>query len=585
MAMTCKSGLLAGVLLAGVLPARLALADTFIRLDDFAAGELQMTGFELPRKARVQVEAVGARLGYGRDLSAYAWILDSDTRQTVWVLDRENSSRVDNESWLRRGSESLELDPGRYEVYAYATPTWRIENWGHFSGVDGVRIFLSGHHDGDDSERDYERALDKCSVTLTCADLTQKEIGKFQPTGEMAGALMQHNRLGDEEFVHTAFRLDKPMQIVVYAIVELPEEWESAADGGWIVDATTRERVWEPDHRNTRPAGGDEKNRVFRDTIQLKAGTYELYFGTDDSHSWKKFNANPPYDPPNWGITLLPGDGFDRSAFKELAPPVRKPVVDLTRARNGESLEQPFRLKREGELLVYAEGEFGDDGFADYGWIQKASGGGTVWEMTEDNTLPAGGAEKNRLFDGRVKLPAGDYVAYYVTDDSHAYRRWNSDPPYDRDAWGLTVAAGSGLRPEDIERVSETATAVTDDPNVLVRITQVRNDQHRQERFTLNTQTRIHVYALGEGVGGQMADYGWIENADNGDVVWEMTYHNTRKAGGADKNRLFDGEILLEPGTYEVHYETDDSHAFGKWNAGAPRDPRSWGITVSVVRK
>jgi hypothetical protein len=580
--MTCKSGLRVAVLLAGVLSARLARADTFVRLDDFAAGELQMAGFELPRKARVQVEALGARLGYGRDLSAYAWILDSDTRQPVWVLDRENSSRVDDESWLRRGSESLDLDPGRYEVYAYAAPTWRIEHWG-FSGKD-LRIFLSGHHDGEDgSDRDYERALDKCSVTLTCADLTQKEIGKFEPTGEMAGALMQHNRLGDEAFVHTAFRLDKPMQVVVYAIGELPEEWEGGADGGWIVDATTRERVWESDHRNTRHAGGADKNRVFRDAVRFPAGTYELYFGTDKSHSWKKFNANPPYDPTNWGITLLPGDGFDRTAFKEIAPPVRKPAVELTRARDDESLEQPFRLKRDGEVLVYALGEFGGDGFADYGWIQKASGGGTVWEMTEDNTRPAGGAEKNRQFDGRVKLPAGDYVAYYVTDDSHSYRDWNSDPPYDRDAWGMTLAAGAGLRPEDIERLPESK--VANDPNVLVRITQVRDDEHRTERFTLSTQTRVRVYALGEGVGGQMADYGWIEKADSGDVVWEMTYRNTRKAGGADKNRVFDGEILLEPGTYEVHYETDDSHSFGDWNAGPPRDPRSWGITVSVARK
>ena len=137
--------------------------------------------------------------------------------------------------------------------------------------------------------------------------------------------------------------------------------------------------------------------------------------------------------------------------------------------------------------------------------------------------------------------------------------------------------------PADTDRLPESAVAL--DPNVPVRITQVHNDEHRSQRFTLRTSTRVRVYALGEGVGGRMADYGWIEQANSGDVVWEMTYPNTGKAGGADKNRVFDGEILLEPGTYVVHYVTDYSHSFGNWNARPPLDLRSWGITVSVARK
>jgi len=81
-----------------------------------------------------------------------------------------------------------------------------------------------------------------------------------------------------------------------------------------------------------------------------------------------------------------------------------------------------------------------------------------------------------------------------------------------------------------------------------------------------------------------MADSGWIEDAATNEVVWEMTYRNTRHAGGARKNRLFDGEIMLDPGTYEVHYETDDSHAFASWNDTAPPAPRSWGIVVTPVK-
>jgi hypothetical protein len=32
-----------------------------------------------------------------------------------------------------------------------------------------------------------------------------------------------------------------------------------------------------------------------------------------------------------------------------------------------------------------------------------------------------------------------------------------------------------------------------------------------------------------------------------------------------------------------VVYRTDDSHAFGEWNAAPPRDPDSWGITVTLA--
>jgi hypothetical protein len=78
-----------------------------------------------------------------------------------------------------------------------------------------------------------------------------------------------------------------------------------------------------------------------------------------------------------------------------------------------------------------------------------------------------------------------------------------------------------------------------------------------------------------------MADYGWIEEAKTGRRVWEMTYRSTEHAGGASKNRRFDGTIRLSAGEYVLRYETDGSHAFGDWNADPPDDPEMWGVTVS----
>ena len=80
----------------------------------------------------------------------------------------------------------------------------------------------------------------------------------------------------------------------------------------------------------------------------------------------------------------------------------------------------------------------------DYGWIEDFNTGETVWEMKYDDTRRAGGDSKNRLFDGVIRLKAGDYIAHYRTDDSHAYKTWNSSPPRDRKNWGLTIYLYNG---------------------------------------------------------------------------------------------------------------------------------------------
>jgi hypothetical protein len=61
-----------------------------------------------------------------------------------------------------------------------------------------------------------------------------------------------------------------------------------------------------------------------------------------------------------------------------------------------------------------------------------------VWEMQEPKTIHAGGAQKNRLVDEVIKLPAGNYKLRYKSDDSHAFNVWNSLPP-DVNFWGIAI--------------------------------------------------------------------------------------------------------------------------------------------------
>jgi hypothetical protein len=69
------------------------------------------------------------------------------------------------------------------------------------------------------------------------------------------------------------------------------------------------------------------------------------------------------------------------------------------------------------------------------------------------------------------------------------------------------------------------------------------------------------IYALGEGVRGDMADLGILRSLDDRRTIWEMECRDTDHAGGADKNRQARKRIHLEAGEYEAVFETDGSLA------------------------
>jgi hypothetical protein len=75
-----------------------------------------------------------------------------------------------------------------------------------------------------------------------------------------------------------------------------------------------------------------------------------------------------------------------------------------------------------------------------------------------------------------------------------------------------------------------------------------------------------------------LCDYGWIEDS-KGRVVWAMNAMNTVHAGGGVKNRFADTVISLKAGSYVVKYTSDESHAYGHWDADPPLTP-FYGIVV-----
>ena len=114
---------------------------------------------------------------------------------------------------------------------------------------------------------------------------------------------------------------------------------------------------------------------------------------------------------------------------------------------------------------------------------------------------------------------------------------------------------------------------------VIAQINQVLDNEDKSVAFSLASSQSVRIFAIGEGQGGEMFDYGWIEDVDKGSRVWEMKEAATAHAGGAGKNRKVDAVITLPAGNYKLRYKSDDSHAFDHWNS-LPPDINFWGIAV-----
>ena len=508
---------------------------------------------------------------------AAAWILDARTRAVVWDLRSVDTRRESN--GLRRFSGTVKLPAGTYEAHYASYPSSSITfNSGSLdlNLRDIVRLGRRAKYGGPYVETGlYKEFALTISGTGRIATPDDIEAAK----AAFASAAIVTLAPDGGSTIRKGFEITRPTAVEVYAVGEL-----TAAEGfdyGWITNADTRKRVWSMSYDDTDPAGGAAKNRMAHETLRLKPGHYVAYFACDDSHNPDDWNSVPATDPESWGLTLRVADPATRASVRpfEYEPvPAGQTIVSLIGVHDEEMRAAGFALRRPMDVRIYAIGEGFTDRMADYAWIVDDEQHKRIWAMNYENTEHAGGAEKNRLFDGVIRLAPGNYLVYYKSDDSHSYNNWNGAPPAEGRYWGISIFPASGrLNPADIGPFMRTRGAGTD--ATVAQLEHMGDDEDARAPFQLSAQTRVRVLAIGEGRDGDMLDYGWIEDAA-GHTVWKMTYDVTDPAGGADKNRAFDGVITLSAGSYVLRYRSDGSHSYGDWNTNPPDDPESWGISV-----
>lgn len=562
---------------------RKAEGPSLVTIQDISKQGLRRSDFYLPRATEVVVRSVGYTRDDGESFRASGWILDLGTRRPVWSLLEADGEETRGENWS--AAETIELPPGAYSAY-YATYGETvdieqiIEKW--IPWFPSGKVKLIDPHNLRSNSGPYRRWDSEGNPQEWGLWVSAVERGFVHAPFPSArpepfpDAVVRLVSLKDNERRRVRLVVDRPVSFSVWATGEYADGQDDFVDGAWILRLDDGRRVFALDMEDTEEAGGHYRNRLFEGPLRLEAGRYQVTVVSDDSHAFESWNSAPPWDPESWGFAMSLSDAADRDVVHvEAVAGDGTPAVALVRVQDNETRCQSFEVARSTRVLVRALGEATKPSqYADFGWIEDRMTFETVWEMDRAPSLPAGGAAKNREVESIVTLPAGSYNVCYATDDSHAYSDWNQTAPAEPENWGIRL-----FEIDADTRGSIVVGAKREGPAVI-SAAPVGSHEHVTRTFSSDGETRVQIIAIGEGDEDELADSGWIENLDTGKIVWDMEREKSTWAGGAKKNREVRTIITLPPGRYALHFETDDSHAFGDWNAAPPRQPHLWGVTL-----
>lgn len=551
----------------------LGLQAQTVRLDRFdqnSGPDIYFKTFSITQDSKIQITGEMSLFSAEVPTSfiGSAWIYEPLTGNVIWELSNQefesNGTSVDI-------NLTLPIKKGNYELYFSTFPSLnRISGKGGkwnrlFNGTNAIVWGLTDLWD------DIKKESRRWFIQVKSDNLVK---GSDNVERNFSNEFISFKKAKNDQSYRKTFEVNKSVKMRVIAQGEGVNY--GMVDYGMIRNVDTRQVVWEMEYDRTFNAGGAEKNRKIDEAIELKPGRYEAIYKTDDSHCYDNWNEEPPYDPQFWGMVVLAIDknSLDNLKFTEIES--LPAIVDINRVGDSKVIKKYFKILKTCRVNVYAVGEGTIRQMADYGWIEDVENNERIWQMEYDETENAGGAEKNRMEDVVLTLQPGVYMAYYVTDDSHSYNDWNSSSPLNPEDWGMKIRLlEKGKISDYAEMISKYVS-----PNVLVDLTGIGDDAQESEDFEIDKPTRVRIISIGEGDSGEMYDYGWIENNETGEVVWEMTYRKTKHAGGAQKNRKVDQVITLDEGSYTVFYKTDGSHSFGNWNSTPPDDQSGWGIKI-----
>ncbi len=416
---------------------------------------------------------------------------------------------------------------------------------------------------------------------LTVMVLVQILRGPPEPKGWIVMKGMKPHSLTEE-----AFLVDEPTVMSVTATGSADNRHGDAglATAAWILRLNDQEVVWDMQHRPLKEGRGPLLH-VSADTIELEPGLYKAYFA---SYGQLVEHSGHGVGPGrrDWEFRLQPATAKARVRRLPAVPDGTEGDVagsllwDARRLRSSQHDKFEFEVTGLATISVSATGQVEERSSrqtADQFWIESVASGKREWSFSAVGSEYAGGSVLNRKQHVDLELARGVYRAVARTDRSHAYEDWRANPPWYPDAWGMEL------------RVDNPAAVTAFDPwmhrRPVISIMRVTDERDIRRYFQVTRSVPVLVHALGEMYRHSRYDYASLtmELPSGSDEVWSMRYENSERAGGSSKNRRVEAFLVLDPGIYTLRYESDDSHAWGSWNEGAPDHEERWGVTMFPV--
>ncbi len=374
--------------------------------------------FTLTKQLSLRIYALGEMAT--TPLQDYGWIVNAKTRKRAWEMEMGNVQPAGGGEKNVKFDDVVSFPAGEYTLY-YST--------------DDSHSFVDWNVAPPDDPFNYGITI------MTQAEKDKESFKLSSGSNEDKNIIAQIVRVENDQTRSVTFLLKEDTPVHIYAIGEASNSRKVMADYGWVLNARTRQKVWTMDYDRTEHAGGSAKNRMLDEVVTLPKGEYTVVYQTDDSHAYDDWNDSPPFDAEHYGITLSgAGDAFSMSTV-EVNPTSHQSgvIAQIVQVGNSANRKVSFTLAHPTRVRVYAIGEGQNKEMVDYGWIENMSTKTVIWEMTYSMTFHAGGGRKNRIVNTTMLLDKGEYVLHYVSDDSHSYNDWNTDPPDDPTMWGITV--------------------------------------------------------------------------------------------------------------------------------------------------
>ncbi|GEM_PF-450752 len=173
------------------------------------------------------------------------------------------------------------------------------------SGISGMVKF-----DTKNKTKQFVPTLDTRAYDLKLLAFIDSANTKSNPISKLT-------EVGDYQDIKKEFKLDKQSEVMVVSVGE-GLQVNGMVDYGWLQDSKS-DTVWSQiNYNNSFYLGGDNKNRITVSILTLNKGNYILRYHSDDSHSYKKWNAEAPMDSTLWGIQVFDLSGYDVNYYKNL---------------------------------------------------------------------------------------------------------------------------------------------------------------------------------------------------------------------------------------------------------------------------